>query len=74
MTEGISRRRFLKLSAGTMSAAAATEASGFGFNAGPIRARTDHPAGQTRQRSAQRLPLLRRGLRPDCDRGRWQDY
>jgi len=40
MTEGMSRRQFLKLSAGTMSGAAAMEASSFGFDAGPIRART----------------------------------
>jgi formate dehydrogenase major subunit len=40
MSEGISRRQFLKLSAGTMSGAAAMEAAGFGFDAGPIRART----------------------------------
>src|SRR5215510_11676578 len=39
MAEGLSRRQFLKLSAGTMSGVAAAEVSGFGFDAAPIRAR-----------------------------------
>jgi formate dehydrogenase major subunit len=39
MTEGISRRQFLKLSSGAMSGAAASEIAGFGFDAAPVHAR-----------------------------------
>ena len=41
MADGISRRQFLKLSAGTMSGVAAAEMSGFGFDVTPIRGRTN---------------------------------
>jgi formate dehydrogenase major subunit len=40
MTEGMSRRQFLKLSAGTMSGVAAAEMAGYGFDAASTRART----------------------------------
>jgi formate dehydrogenase major subunit len=38
MTQSISRRKFLKLSAGATSAAAAVELAGLGFDAAPVRA------------------------------------
>jgi formate dehydrogenase major subunit len=40
MTQVISRRQFLKLSAGSMSAVAAAEVAGFGFNVAPVFAST----------------------------------
>jgi len=40
MAQGISRRQFLKLSAGGMSAVAAAEVTGFGFNTAPAQAAT----------------------------------
>ena len=40
MAQGISRRQFLKLSAGGMSAVAAAEVAGFGFNTAPTQAAT----------------------------------
>src|SRR5215510_2941392 len=40
MAEGLSRRQFLKLSAGTMSGVAAAEIAGLGFDTSPISART----------------------------------
>ena len=39
MTEGISRRQFLKVSSGAMSGVAAAEMAGFGFEATPVQAR-----------------------------------
>ncbi len=40
MTQGMSRRQFLKLSAGSMSGVAAAELAGLGFDARPVQART----------------------------------
>lgn len=40
MAQAISRRQFLKLSAGGMSAVAAVEVAGFGFNTAPAQAAT----------------------------------
>jgi formate dehydrogenase major subunit len=40
MAQTISRRQFLKLSAGGMSAVAAAEVAGFGFNTAPVHAST----------------------------------
>jgi formate dehydrogenase major subunit len=40
MAQAISRRQFLKLSAGGMSAVAAAEVAGFGFNTAPVHAST----------------------------------
>jgi formate dehydrogenase major subunit len=49
MTQVISRRQFLKLSAGSMSAVAAAEMAGFGFNTAPVQASTKTKTQQIKQ-------------------------